>query len=93
MYLATVYLAFGTFLYVCYSFSNQFLVSIVGMGNNQVMINPDEIKATMFDTCGILGLFSGIILGVMAEGKVMAGLKHSLILLTLAFVMFQVVIK
>lgn len=92
MYLATVYLAFGTFLYVCYSFSNQFLVSVAGMGNTG-MINPDEIKATMFDTCGILGLFSGLILGEMAEGRVMAGLKHSFILLVVTFVMFEVVIK
>ncbi|WP_367343742.1 type II secretion system F family protein [Methanomethylovorans sp.] len=92
MYLATVYLAFGTFLYVCYSFSNQFLVSISGMGNTG-LINPDEIKATMFDTCGILGLFSGIILGEMAEGNVMAGLKHSFILLVVTFVMFESVIK
>ncbi|WP_321416620.1 type II secretion system F family protein [uncultured Methanomethylovorans sp.] len=92
MYLATVYLAFGTFLYVCYSFSNQFLVSVAGMGNTG-MINPDEIKATMFDTCGILGLFSGLILGEMAEGNVMAGLKHSFILLVVTFVMFESVIK
>jgi len=92
MYLATVYLAFGTFLYVCYSFSNQFLVSVAGMGNTG-MINPDEIKATMFDTCGILGLFSGLILGEMAEGNVMAGLKHSFLLLVVTFVMFESVIK
>ncbi|TQD29538.1 type II secretion system F family protein [Methanolobus vulcani] len=92
IYLATVYLAFGTFLYVCYSFANEFLVSIVGMGANQGLINPDEIKSTMFTTCSILGLFSGLILGEMAEGKIMAGLKHSLIMMIVTFIMFHKII-
>jgi flagellar protein FlaJ len=92
IYLATVYLAFGTFLYVCYSFANEFLVSIVGMGTNQGLINPDEIKSTMFNTCSILGLFSGLILGEMAEGNIMAGLKHSLILMIVTFIMFHKII-
>jgi flagellar protein FlaJ len=87
VYLATVYIAFGTFLYVCYSFSTQFMPSISGLGDGSVL-DIDQITTTMFNTCGILGFFSGLILGEMAHGNIFSGLKHSVIFLFLTFVSF-----
>jgi len=83
IYVATIYIAFGTFVYVCYSFSMQFMPSIIKMGAEAV--NTAEIDATMFATCGILGLFSGLITGQMAEGSLFSGLKHSVILLLFTY--------
>ncbi len=84
VYLSTVYIAFGTFLYVCYSFSTKFLPA-VGAAS---LANIGEITSTMFITCGVLGFFSGIITGQMAEGKILYGLKHALVFLTLTYVLF-----
>jgi flagellar protein FlaJ len=83
IYVATIYIAFGTFVYVCYSFSMQFMPSITKMGAEAV--NTTEIGAIMFATCGILGLFSGLITGQMAEGSLFSGLKHSVILLLFTY--------
>ncbi|NPE28717.1 type II secretion system F family protein [Methanococcoides sp. SA1] len=87
IYMATVYLAFGTFLYVCYSFSTQFLPSVTSLGG-QNLLDIEHIKTTMFNTCGILGFFSGLILGEMAEGNILHGLKHSILCLLLTYVSF-----
>lgn len=87
VYIATVYIAFGTFLYVCYSFSTQFIPSMYNLGGDN-MLNIDQIMSTMFNTCGILGFFSGIILGEMANGNFLSGLKHSVIFLIITFVFF-----
>lgn len=92
IYMATVYIAFGTFLYVCYSFSMQFLPAISKTGTQAVM-NISEIVPTMFATCGILGFFSGLITGQMAEGRLLFGLKHSVILLLATYATFTVLMK
>ncbi|SFM26778.1 type II secretion system F family protein [Methanolobus profundi] len=92
IYLATVYIAFGTFMYVCYSFSTQFIPSMSGIGGDG-MLNVDQITSTMFNTCGILGFFSGLILGEMAHGNLLSGLKHSVILLVLSFACFTILMN
>ena len=92
IYLATVYIAFGTFMYVCYSFSTQFIPSMSGLGGDS-MLNVDQITSTMFNTCGILGFFSGLILGEMAHGNLFSGLKHSVIFLALTFVCFTILMN
>jgi flagellar protein FlaJ len=92
VYIATVYIAFGTFLYVCYSFSTQFLPSISELGGENI-VNIDSITSTMFNTCGILGFFSGLILGEMAQGNVLSGFKHSIIFLVLTFASFTMLMN
>ena len=84
VYMSTIYIAFGTFLYICYSLSVQFLASIGGQGS----VNMDNVVPLMFFTSGMLGFFSGLIAGQMAEGKVVYGLKHSIIFLTLTYAVF-----
>ncbi len=88
VYLATIYIAFGTFIYVCYSFSMQFMPSITALGTHAVA--AANINSTMFATCGILGFFSGLITGQMAEGRLLFGLKHSVIFLIVTYVAFTI---
>ncbi len=88
VYLSTVYIAFGTFLYVCYSLTVQFLNSI----GQDAGVSIDNVIPMMFFTSGMLGFFSGIISGQMAEGKIVYGLKHSVIFLTLTYAVFTVAI-
>ncbi|AKB85869.1 type II secretion system F family protein [Methanococcoides methylutens] len=91
IYLATVYIAFGTFLYVCYSISMEFLPSVTSMGES--LMDVDEIVSTMFLTCGVLGFFAGLVTGQMAEGRIMSGLKHSIICLLLTYAVFTLLMN
>jgi len=88
VYLATIYIAFGTFIYVCYSFSMQFMPSITALGTHAMA--TAKINSTMFATCGILGFFSGLITGQMAEGRLLFGLKHSVIFLLVTYAAFTI---
>jgi flagellar protein FlaJ len=38
------------------------------------------------------GIFAGIVAGVMGEGSISSGIKHSLVMLVLAYVLFNVFI-
>ncbi|MCD4704317.1 MAG: type II secretion system F family protein, partial [Methanosarcinaceae archaeon] len=87
VYMSTVYIAFLTFIYVCYSFSVQFLPSMSQLGTES-LTNVVQINSTMFATCGILGLFSGIITGQMAEGRLLFGLKHAVVFLLVTYLSF-----
>jgi flagellar protein FlaJ len=49
-------------------------------------------KRIFFHAALIMGFCSGLMAGQMGEGKVLAGLKHSLIMLFAAFFMFRVFI-
>ncbi|SES64965.1 flagellar protein FlaJ [Methanococcoides vulcani] len=91
IYLSTVYIAFGTFLYVCYSISMEFLPSVVSMGES--LMNVEEVVSTMFLTCGVLGFFAGLVTGQMAEGRIMSGLKHSIICLLLTYATFTLLMN
>ncbi|MFC1753043.1 type II secretion system F family protein [Thermoproteota archaeon] len=44
-----------------------------------------SIRGVFLMLAGIQGLFAGLVLGQLSEGNMKAGLKHSLILITLAF--------
>ena len=44
-----------------------------------------SLKGVFLMLAGVQGLFAGIILGQLAEGSVRAGIKHSMIMITLAF--------
>ena len=47
-----------------------------------------HIQNVMFHMCLIQGLLGGLVAGKMGEGSVAAGLKHSLILMTVGFIIF-----
>jgi flagellar protein FlaJ len=85
IYIATIYISFGTFLYICYALSTQFMASITKLGTQ---INIPDINAMMFSTSAMLGLFSGLIAGQMGEGRLLYGLKHSIILLLATYFIF-----
>jgi flagellar protein FlaJ len=87
VYMSTVYIAFFTFIYVCYSFSMEFLPPMSKLGTGS-LVNVSQINSTMFSTCSILGFFSGIMTGQMAEGRVMFGLKHAILFLLLTYLSF-----
>ncbi|CAJ37335.1 type II secretion system F family protein [Methanocella arvoryzae] len=54
--------------------------------------NPDDYVRLFFHAALIQGLFAGLLAGQMGEGKWMSGLKYSLIMLVVAYVIFTVFI-
>ncbi|MCK5661788.1 MAG: type II secretion system F family protein, partial [Methanosarcinales archaeon] len=50
----------------------------------------DVYNRMFFHAAVLQGFFSGLIAGVMGEGSVMSGLKYSIAMTTIAYVVFAV---
>lgn len=66
--------------------------SMTGMLPTGASGNSAMVRLLMYHMVLLQGLFSGIIVGVMGEGKAYAGLKHSIIMMIIAYVAFTVFI-
>ena len=96
-YVAIVYIAFFIFLFIDYILLQTFFAKIEALkeslsdvGGLFIMqeLSFESIKTIMFHMSIMQGLFGGLIAGKMGEGALGAGLKHSLILIIIAFLMF-----
>ena len=96
-YVAIVYIAFFIFIFIDYILLKTFFAKIESLkeslsdvGGLFLMreLSYDNIKTIMFHMAIMQGLFGGLIAGKMGEGALGAGLKHSLILIIIAFLMF-----
>ncbi|MFP3909838.1 MAG: type II secretion system F family protein, partial [Archaeoglobaceae archaeon] len=56
------------------------------------LTNIDQIKETSLQISMAVGLFSGMVAGVISSGKVTAGFKHSYIFLIVAYFVFTYMI-
>jgi flagellar protein FlaJ len=96
-YVAIVYIAFFIFIFIDYILLQTFFAKIESLkeslseaGGLFLMkeLSFDSIKTIMFHMAIMQGLFGGLIAGKMGEGALGAGLKHSLILIIIGFMMF-----
>jgi len=96
-YVAIVYIAFFIFIFIDYILLKTFFAKIEALkeslsdvGGLFLMkeLSYESIKTIMFHMSIMQGLFGGLIAGKMGEGALGAGLKHSLILIITAFLMF-----
>lgn len=101
-YAAVVYIAFGVFLFTDVLLIRSFFTQIVQLqakvmatsgGGGGVFAGAGSVdvgflKMVLFHAVIIQAFFGGLIAGKMSEGKLGAGLKHTLILLIIAFVTF-----
>ncbi len=97
-YVIVVFLSFGIFLLTAYSLSASFIPLMTKMSESQVSgetpvaqfggISPTVIKQIFFHASLIQGFCSGLLAGMMEKGKLSAGLKYSLIMLSVAWVFF-----
>ena len=104
MYVIVIYISFGVFLLIVYVLAATFLplmpsagaemggaggvAGVTGMGG----IDVDLYTRLFFHAALIQGFFSGLIAGHMGEGKVLSGIKHSLIMVTISFLVFTLFI-
>ena len=102
-YAAVVYIAFGVFLFTDVLLIRSFFTQIVelqakvmatsGGGGGGVFAGAGSVdvgflKRVLYHAVIIQALFGGLIAGKMSEGRIGAGLKHTLLLLIIAFVTF-----
>jgi len=100
-YIAIVYIAFFIFLFIDYILIQTFFAKIESLkesltdaGGLFLMqeLTLEDIKTIMFHMAIMQGLFGGLIAGKMGEGVIGAGLKHSLILISIGFLIFYFII-
>jgi flagellar protein FlaJ len=94
-YLIVIYLSFAVFLLVLYVFATMFLPQIPassssysGSGMRTISANIKEYTRLFMHASVIQGFFSGIIAGQMMGESIYDGLKHSMIMIAIAYVFF-----
>ncbi len=102
IYVIIIYISFLVFIGIIYIISTTFLtemvkagekVSVSGGGAGAVPISLSREKLSMYNRIFfhgaiIQGFSSGLIAGVMGEGSVLSGLKHSIIMVTIGYLLF-----
>lgn len=100
IYIVIVLISFLVFVFVIYILVTTFLTvmatagsaaSAVGAAGAQFGANVDlALYSRLFAHAAILqGLFSGLVAGQMGEGRAVAGLKYSIIMVLIAWIMFR----
>lgn len=84
-YVAIIYLSYGIFLFTAYVILGSFVGTFETM---HVSFDIASSTQDMFIISIILAAFSGIMAGQMASNTPLAGLKHSMIMLIIAIVIF-----
>jgi flagellar protein FlaJ len=93
-YLIVVYISFAVFILVLYVFATMFLPRIPDVATSggssllKISSQKDEYNLLFMHAAVIQGFFSGIIAGQMMGESVYDGLKHSMIMVILAYVLF-----
>ena len=101
IYIIIIYISFLVFVGIIYVISSTFLEEMVKAGEkvaasggrgSPLRLNR-EMMATynrmFFHGALIQGFSSGLIAGVMGEGSVLSGLKHSVIMVTIGYALFK----
>ncbi|PTD94415.1 hypothetical protein C9439_02545 [archaeon SCG-AAA382B04] len=96
-YILLVWVAFLVFLFTSYIFQVQFLGSIpkggLETGRFGFSIGQIEmIKDIIGHSSMIMGFISGIIAGELSQGTILAGIKHAIVMVSLAYLTFYLII-
>lgn len=85
IYVMIIYLSFGIYLYTAYQLNVPFLTAFKGMNVN---IDTAGNLSDMFRIGIILATFSGIMAGQFSSNSILAGFKHSIVLLIATIALF-----
>ncbi len=94
-YIVVTYISFAVFLVVIYMLYTSFFIPIAnlpvtGLGG---AMSPELCWVLLFDMGMVLAIFSGLIAGVLGEGRAYSGLKHVIIMLLLTYAVFREIIE
>lgn len=98
-YMVIVYVAFIVFIAIVYIISSTFLSTLAeaatevqATGQSLTFLTAVDVysyRNYFMHAAVFQGIFAGLVAGVMGEGSLSAGAKHSFIMLTIAYVMFN----
>jgi len=96
VYTISIYFIFFLFLGIIVALTLTFIPATPDLnraaeiiGGTPADISPREFQNFFFHLCLIQGFFGGLIAGQMGKGSVMAGAKHSLVMIISTLVVFQ----
>jgi len=102
IYIVIIYISFLVFVGVIFVISTTFLAEMAAAGERMAATGAQggflgsfdlEAYTRLFKHAAIIqGLSSGLMAGTMGEGSVMAGLKHSVVMMTIGYVIFTLFI-
>ncbi|HIE32300.1 MAG TPA: secretion system protein [Methanosarcinales archaeon] len=102
IYIIIIYISFLVFVGVIYVITDTFLAQMAEAGEQMAesggnagflgAFDLDVYKRMFFHAALIQGLCSGLIAGVMGEGSVLSGLKHSIIMVTVSLLVFKLLV-
>jgi len=99
VYVFIIYVAFLVFLFTIYVLAAHFLTSMTGSfseaASDLTMINiydMDMYTMLFFHAALIQGFCSGLVAGKMSTGSISSGLKHSVIMMLISYVVFTVLV-
>jgi archaeal flagellar protein FlaJ len=87
VYVMIIYLSFGIYLYTAYQLNVPFLAAFKGPGMNVTFDTAGNLTE-MFNIGIILATFSGIMAGQFSSNSILAGFKHSIVLLAATLALF-----
>lgn len=100
IYIVIIYMSFFVFVIVIFVISTTFLAEMAAAGERMAASGSQggggflgsfdlEAYTQLFKHAAIIqGVSSGLMAGAMGEGSVMAGLKHSIIMMTIGYIIF-----
>ncbi|MFO7965970.1 MAG: type II secretion system F family protein [Archaeoglobaceae archaeon] len=96
VYVLVIYMTFGVFLFTILILSKNFLEVLPSSSSFQEFSgaqfnvpNVEELNRLFYHTSLINGAVGGFVAGLMGEGEMKSGLKHAIIMVSVAFIAFK----
>ncbi|RLI20721.1 hypothetical protein DRO47_04570 [Candidatus Bathyarchaeota archaeon] len=83
-YAVSTYVCFIVYVYVYWIMKNQFLTSLSGVSGFLVSPMAAEMAIQGYYIALFLGVVLGLTVGAVTEGSILSGLKHSIVMVTIA---------
>jgi len=93
LYIAVTYVAYGVLMVTLTILLNQFFLPVIELSGTMIFTAQagyETYRRLFFYLSVIQGVFSGLVAGKMGEGAVSAGLKHIVVMLFLALLVFTI---
>jgi flagellar protein FlaJ len=89
-YMIIMYMIFGLFLAMIILLYHAFLVPMSQIEGGEIIygISLEGYKTLFFRLLMLEGFFNGLIMGKITNGKVISGLKHSIIMIVVSYIAF-----
>jgi len=100
MYVMIIYISFAVFLYIIYILASVFMPMLPGStdipasGAQMFSLGTgaEIFNMLFYHSCLIMGFSSGLVSGQIANGNMFLGFKHSIIMVVITFITFNILI-